>query len=91
MASNNHAVGMKSEYLAVQSAKIGKDPVGIVTFRICPQKNLQPLSMMLSRSAMQRIVEDFQFLLKNSTLLSKGEDPELTLKDCEELHKKLTD
>ena len=78
-------VGNLSEYLAIAAGKTNGIPVGILTFR--PRSTApQPLNLMISRAALERLREDIDFLLAHSAFLKAGDSPEVSLAEVEAIH-----
>jgi hypothetical protein len=81
-------VGNLSEYLAIAAGKTSGNPVGILTFR--PQITAsQPLNLMISRAALERLREDIDFLLAHSAFLKDGKSPEVSLAEIETIYSRL--
>lgn len=81
-------VGNISEYLAIAAGKVNGTPVGILTFR--PRSTAPAaLNLMISRSALERLREDIDFLLARSTFLKDGDSPEVSLAEIETIHDRL--
>jgi len=90
MKKKQYTVGFRSEFLGVAAGKIQNTPVGILTLRLNPKENKQPLSVMFDRPALERMIEDLTHLLKTSKMLQTGEHQSVTLAEVESLHSKLT-
>jgi hypothetical protein len=81
-------VGNLAEYLAIAAGKVNGIPVGILTFR--PQITApQPLNLMISRAALERLREDIDFLLAHSAFLKDGESLKVSLAEIEAIHSRL--
>ena len=81
-------VGSLAEYLAIAAGKTNGTPVGILTFR--PRSTApQPLNLMISRAALERLREDIDFLLAHSAFLIDGKSPEVSLAEIEAIHNRL--
>ena len=81
-------VGNLADYLAISAGKVSGTPVGILTFR--PRFTApDPLNLMISRAALERLREDIDFLLAQSAFLKDGESPEVSLAEIEAIHSRL--
>jgi hypothetical protein len=86
MKNKQYAVGFRSDVLGLAVGKIGETPVGILTLRLNPKENFQPLSIMLDRPALERLVEDLNKVLRESKMLAAGGHQEVTLLEVENIH-----
>lgn len=84
--SKSLVTGHPSEYLSATAGKVGKMPVGIITLRP-NRRTFSSVNIMLDRPTMERMVEDFTFLLEHSPTLAEGAHHTASLTEFERLAK----
>jgi hypothetical protein len=77
--------GFVSEYLGSSAGSIGKTGVGIINLRMHPTDSYDSTTIMLTRPAIERLIEDLNHLMANSPSLVHAEHNEISLDDMQKL------